>query len=55
MRMLYEVEYYDDKGNRIRDNVLAKNDNECMIKFKKHHTEKEIKHSYIVNWHRVDY
>lgn len=49
---LYTVEYLNDEYNRLRDNVLAQNDEECINKFKMHHP---YENGFIINWQRVDY
>lgn len=49
---MYTVEYLNDKYDRVRDYVLAENDEECMNKFKAHHSDDE---GFIVNWQAIDY
>ena len=49
---VYTVEYIDNRYNRIRDYVLANNEEECMKKFKMHHPNEN---GHIVDWQRINY
>ena len=51
-KYLYTVEYLNDRCDRVEVYILAKNDKECMNKFKIHHPDEN---GYIVNWQRIDY
>lgn len=49
---IYTVEYLNNKYNRIRDYIIAKDEEECMSKFNMHHTNTN---GFIVNWQKIDY
>lgn len=53
-KWLYTVEYYDDNNDRTREYIVAKDDDECMTKFAKHHPFFDD-YVHIVNWQRIDY
>ena len=57
MKRLYTVTYYGKHPTMnwtetYRDKVLAKNETECMEKFKKHHPETK---GHITDWEEIDY
>lgn len=51
-KILFTVEYLNNEYDRVRDYVLAKDKEECIQKFKKHHPGED---GFIVNWQVVDY
>lgn len=51
---LYTIEYYNDRGDKVRDYVLAKDKQHAMEKFAKHHPGFDD-YAHFVNWKRIDY
>lgn len=54
MKYVYVIEYYTPNHERVRDNVLARNDEEARQKFSKKHVD-DVDFATIVDWIRVDY
>jgi 4-alpha-glucanotransferase len=54
MKYVYVIEYYTPNYERVRDNVLARHDEEARQKFAKKHAD-DVDFATIVDWIRVDY